>query len=148
MNTFEKSESIKAGLRRGFQDGNSKMAGRKCYGYHATDKGLVVNPQEAKVVRWIFARYLAGDSLGKLADGLAKQSILSPSGRPRWNREAIDKILSNEKYTGKVLLQKTVSDGVAQIKNDGLMERYLYTDTHEAIISDEQFKAVQQAMQQ
>jgi hypothetical protein len=91
-----------------------------------------------------FCLVLSWDSLGKLADGLAKQRILSPSGRPKWSREAIDKILSNEKYTGKVLLQKTVSDGVAQIENDGLMERYLYTDTHEAIISDEQFKAVQQ----
>lgn len=145
MNTFGKSESIKTSLRKGFQEGNSKMAARKCYGYDTTPKGLIVNHQEAKIVRWIFARYLAGDSLGKLADGLAKQRVLSPSGRPRWNREAIDKILSNEKYTGKVLLQKTISDGVAQIKNDGLMERYLYTDTHEAIISDEQFKAVQQA---
>jgi hypothetical protein len=74
-----------------------------------------------KTVRWIFARYLTGDSCGKLADGLANQRVLSPSGRPRWNREAIDKILSNEKYTGKVLLQKTVSDGVTQIKNDGLI---------------------------
>ena len=51
---------------------------------------------------------------------------------------------ANEKYTGRVLLQKTVSTGVVQIENDGLMDRYLYTDTHEAIISDEMFTAVQQ----
>ena len=82
------------------------MAARKCYGYHVTSKGLIVSHQEANIVHWIFARYLAGDSLGKFADGLAKQRILSPSGRPRWNREAIDKILSNEKYTGKVLRGK------------------------------------------
>ena len=53
------------------------------------------------------------------------------------------KLLSNEKYTGRVLLQKTVSTGAVQIENDGLMERYLYTETHEAIISDEVFAAVQ-----
>ena len=75
---------------------------------------------------------------------MEKQGITSPTGKPRWNREAIDKLLSNEKYTGRVLLQKTVSTGVVQIENDGLMERYLYTDTHEAIISDEMFMAVQQ----
>ena len=75
---------------------------------------------------------------------MEKQGITSPTGKPRWNREAIDKLLSNEKYTGRVLLQKTVSTGVVQIENDGLMERYLYTDAHEAIISDEMFTAVQQ----
>ena len=52
--------------------------------------------------------------------------------------------VQNEKYVGQVILQKTVSTGAAQIENDGLMERYLYIDTHEAIISDEMFVAVQQ----
>ena len=145
MNSFEKSESIKTSLRQGFQDGSSKMAKRKCYGYDINSDGeLAVNPDEAKVVCWIFERYLVGDSLGKIAAGLEKQGISSPTGRPKWNREAIDKLLSNEKYTGRVLLQKTVSTGAVQIENNGLMDRYLYTDTHEAIISDEMFMAVQQ----
>ena len=42
-----------------------------------------------------------------------------------------------------MLLQKTVSTGAVQIENDGLMDRYLYTDAHEAIISDEMFMAIQ-----
>ena len=79
-----------------------------------------------------------------LVTALEKQGVLSPAGRPRWNREAIGKLLSNEKYTGRVLLQKTVSTGAVQIENNGLMERYLYTGSHEAIISDEMFMAVQQ----
>ena len=144
MNMIQKSETIKNGLRKGFQDGSSKMAKRKCYGYDVGPDGeLTVNPDETKVVCWIFERYLAGDSFGKIAIGLERQGILSPTGRPRWNREAIDKLLSNEKYTGRVLLQKTVSTGAVQIENDGLMDRYLYTGTHEAIISDEMFMAVQ-----
>ena len=144
MNVIQKSEAIRNGLRKGFQDGSSKMAKRKCYGYDVGPDGkLTVNPDEAKVVCWIFERYLAGDSLGKIATGLEHQGILSPTGRPRWNREAIDKLLSNEKYTGRVLLQKTVSTGAVQIENDGFMDRYLYTGTHEAIISDEMFMAVQ-----
>ena len=121
------------------------MARRKCYGYEVGLNGdLTVNPDEAQVVRWIFERYLVGDSLGKIAAGLERQGILSPTGKPRWNREAIDKLLSNEKYTGRVMLQKTISTGAVQIENDGLMERYLYAGTHEAIISDEMFTAVQQ----
>ena len=145
MNTIQKSEAIKNGLRKGFQDGTSKMARRKCYGYSINFDGeLEINPVEAKVVVWIFEQYLAGNSLGKITDGLEQQGILSPTSRPKWNREAIDKLLSNEKYTGRVLLQKTVSTGTVQIENDGLMDRYLYTETHEAIISDEMFMGIQQ----
>ena len=105
---------------------------------------LTVNPDEAKVVCWIFEQYLVGNSLGKIAAGLERQGIPSPTGRPKWNREAIDKLLSNEKHTGRVPLQKIVSTGAVQIENDRLMDRYLYTDTHEAIIPDEMFMAVQQ----
>ena len=145
MNVIQRSDAIKAGLRKGFQDGSSKMARRKYYGYTITSDGkLMINSEEAKVVCWIFERYLSGDSLGKIAAGLECQGILSPTGKPNWNREAIDKLLSNEKYTGRVVLQKTISTGAIQIENDGLMERYLYTGTHEAIISDETFKAVQE----
>jgi len=145
MNVIRKSEAIKAGLRKGFQDGSFKMAHRKCYGYEASSDGeLVVNPGEAQVVCWIFEQYLFGKSLGKISASLEQQGILSPTGRSKWNREAIDKLLSNEKYTGRVLLQKTVSTGAVQIENDGLMERYLYTGSHEAIISDEMFMAVKQ----
>ena len=150
MNAFEKSESIKTSLRQGFQDGSSKMAKRKCYGYViGADGQLVINSDEAQIVRWIFERYLAGDSLGKIAAGLERQGISSPTGKSKWNREAIGKLLSNEKYTGRVLLQKTVSTGISQqIENDGLMDRYLYTGTHEAIISDKIFMEVQEEKHQ
>jgi len=149
MNTFEKSESIMAGLRQGFQNGSSKVAKRKCYGYTVGSDGkLAVNTDEARVVCWIFERYLAGDSLGKIASGLEWQGIPSPTGKPKWSREAIDKLLSNKKYTGRVLLQKTISTGISQIENNGLMDRYLYTGSHEAIISDKDFLAVQQEKQQ
>lgn len=127
MNIIEKSESIQTGLRKGFQDGTSKLAQCRCYGYDTSPDGeLVVNPDEAAVVRWIFDRYLNGDSLGKIATGLEEQGIPSPTGKPKWNRETINKLLSNEKYTGRVLLQKTINAGSSKFKNDGLMPRYLY----------------------
>ena len=132
-----RDELIRAGIREGFRNGASKYASRRCYGYEVTiDGSLVINPDEAKIVRWIFQRYLHGDSLGKIASGLEKQGILSPTGKSKWNREAIDKLLSNEKYIGCVLLQKTVSVG-------GFQNQYLYSSNHEAIISSEIFQAVQ-----
>ena len=82
MNSFQKSESIKAGLRKSFQDGSSKMARRRCYGYQtAPDGTLVIDHQEARVVLWIFQQYKAGKSLGKIAADLEKQGILSPTGK-------------------------------------------------------------------
>jgi len=145
MNTIEKSRSIRAGLQKGFQNGTSKMARRRCYGYNFGANGqLTIDPDEAAVVRWIFDRYLSGDSLGNITNNLERQGIPSPTGKSKWNREALNKLLSNEKYTGRVLLQKTVSVGGSQMKNDGLMDRFLCTDSHEAIISDEIFQAVQQ----
>lgn len=66
------------------------MARRKCYGYEVGPNGeLTVNLKEAKVVRWIFEQYIAGDSLGKIAAGLEQQGIPSPTGRAKWNREAM-----------------------------------------------------------
>ena len=110
------SELIKAGVREGFRNVASKYANRRCYGYDITiDGSLVINPGEAKIVRWMFQRYLHGDSLGKIALSLEKQGILSPTGKSKLNREAIDKLPSNEKYIGCVLLQKTVSVGGCQI---------------------------------
>ena len=145
MNLFQKSESIKAGLRKSFQGGNAKMAKRKCYGYNIDSHGdLIIDPEAARVVQWIFKEYAEGKSLGKIAAGLEKQGIPSPTGKAKWNREAIDKLLSNEKYIGCVRLQKTISTGASQIENDGFIEQYLYTGFHEAIILDQLFRVVQQ----
>ena len=140
-NSVQHSEEIKAGLRRSFADGTSRLARRKCYGYDiSADGDLVINGEEAAVVRWIFEQYRDGMSLGRIASSLEHRGIVSPTGKPKWNREAIDKLLSNEKYTGRVLLQKTV-DGK---DNVGYERRYLYRDTHEAIISEELFQGVQE----
>ena len=109
------------------------MANRNCYGCDTTFSGeLIINEAEAKVVRWIFESYLAGDSLGRIATRLQKQNIPSHSGKPKWNREAISKLLSNEKYTGSVLLQKTLSICGAQFTNEGELEQVLIRNHHEA----------------
>lgn len=144
MNRIEKSDVIKSAIRRGFRDGTSKLASRKCYGYEVNRDGcLVINPKEAEIVRRIFTQYFNGDSLGKIATSLERDHIASPTGRSQWSRETLKKLLSNEKYTGQVLLQKTVSTGISQLRNDGLISCYLYTGNHEAIISAELFQAVQ-----
>ncbi|MBR0598602.1 recombinase family protein [Sinanaerobacter chloroacetimidivorans] len=121
------------------------MANRVCCGYNAqADSELIINREEARVIRWIFNRYLEGDSFGKITSGLEKQGISSPTGKAKWNSEAISKLLSNEKYTGSVLLQKTMSFGGVQFKSNGELEQALIRNHHEAIISIRDFERVQQ----
>ena len=122
------------------------MAKRKCYGYTLSPAGeLEINPDEVNVVHWIFERYLVGDSLGEIAVGLERLGIPSPTGKPIWSREAINKLLSNEKYTGDVLLQKTFVKDVLtgkQFKNQGELEQYLIQQHHPMIMSRELFERV------
>lgn len=145
MNYINKSTQIADGLRKSFQTTDCKMANRTCYGYTITEDGeLAANETEATIVKWIFERYLVGESFGKIATGLEKQGVLSPTGKAKWNREAISKLLSNEKYTGSVLLQKTVSYGGMQFQNDGEEAQVLIKGHHEAIVTVSDFEKVQQ----
>lgn len=135
---------IKDGIREQFKEGTSKLANRPCYGYIRADDGsLAIYGPEAEIVSWIFERYLSGDSLEKIVDGLTEYGILSPTGKEKWNRQAIDKLLSNEKYVGRVLLQKTYNKEGKQIHNAGQEVKYLYSNNHPAIISEEMFDDVQ-----
>ena len=68
------------------------------YGYILEDGQFVLDESKVFVVRMIFAYYLAGASLGKVADLLFEKGVLSPTGNERWTRAAIDKLLSNAKY--------------------------------------------------
>lgn len=140
-----KSEYITEGLRKSFQDMNCKMANRMCYGYTVAKNGeLIINPEEAEIVRFIFASYNKGDSLGKIAKQLEEKQILSPTGKSKWNREAISKLLSNEKYVGNVMLQKTHNFCGIQFENEGELAKVLMKNHHSAIISLDEFAKTQQ----
>ena len=68
------------------------------YGYVLINEEIIVHEEKADAVRGIFEYYLAGASLGKIADMLHAKGIPSPSGNPKWSRAAVDKLLSNAKY--------------------------------------------------
>lgn len=144
MTTDDKSNKIKEALRQGFLDGTSKMADRKCYGYDRTaDGSLMINQEEAEIVQWIFESYRNGASFGEIANQLEMRGIPSPTGKGKWNREAISKLLSNEKYVGGVLLQKTMSEDGYQVKNQGKIDRVFIENHHPAIVLIDLFEDVQ-----
>jgi Recombinase. len=138
-----KSKLIKIGIRESFENETSKIADKTCYGYSKiSDGSLAIYEKEARVVHSIFERYLAGDSLGKIVDALAEKRLSSPSGRVKWSCKVLDNLLSNEKYIGQVLLQKTIAQDGLQVRNN-TAPQYLITAHHPAIISHELFDAVQ-----
>lgn len=139
-----RSDKIKAGLQRSFQSGKSAKASIVCYGYKVDPKGkLQIYPAEAAHVLYIFERFAAGDSLGKISDALFLMDIPSPTGKEIWSKETISKIFSNEKYAGDVTLGKTQVKKGVQVKTIDLSTKTTLTNHHPAIISKELFDSVQ-----
>lgn len=129
-----RSQNIKIGMQQKAQDGTSGFYHRKCYGYTKNSEGhLIPHENEAKVVQQIFVWYLEGKSVLGIVEALEKSRISSPSGKEKWPKRTVDVLLSNEKYIGDVRLKGPNSD-----------EDYYYPNSHESLISREQFQAVQE----
>ena len=143
-----RSRNIAWGIREQAKNGSSALYSRKCYGYKTEDGALVIVPEEAEVVRLIFSLYLEGKSVLGILSELEKREIPSPTGNARWCKRSIDTMLSNEKYVGDVIVLKTYSSGYPdnkRIASDSSEDHQMYMaeNAHEAIISREQFAAVQ-----
>lgn len=127
----DKSNPIKEALRQGFRDGTSRLSDHKYYEYNRIDNGLfVINTEEAKIVQRVFESFRDGDSIGKIAKDLEKSGISSSTGRAKWNREVIFKLLSNERYVRNVPFQKTISENGYHVKNQGEFDQVLIQNHH------------------
>ncbi len=72
---------------------------RMCYGYKKDDNGeLYVDIVQGKTVEMIFDKYLQGYSLSGLQTWLGAEQVSSPTGKGKWTRAALDKLLSNQNY--------------------------------------------------
>ena len=148
------SESISGNIRRGRQMhakvGTLKVPCYRLYGYEKDADGKFrVIPEQAEIVRELYKRYESGASLRNLQDWLEEKQIKTVLGESKWTTTAIKGILTNEKYCGDVLLQKTFRTDVISkkvIKNVGQMAQYYMPDHHEAILSREQYNAVKAEM--
>jgi len=141
------SENNKWSIRRRFQNGTFKIA-YPPYGYNTIDGKMVVNQEQAEIVRYIFAEILSGKGTHKIADELNSQNVPSKKGG-RWTATTIRGMVSNEKYTGDAIFQKTYTDAhFNRHYNYGEKDRYLFKDHHEAIVSHEDFEAAQAIIEQ
>lgn len=142
------SQNIKSAFRHRAAMGYVTQV-RKCYGYKIDKDGtFTVNPKQAHIVMRIFNEYEQGSALHTIAHKLTFDGIPSPAGNPNWRASSIRSILSNEKYAGDCLLQKTYSSDflMPRKRNDGEATSWLLKDNHEAIISREQFEHVQELL--
>ncbi len=118
-------------------------------GYRIEGRNLVVDEKQAAIVRRIFDSYLAGQSMEAIAEELNRENIpVKLTGHNRkWFYTAISYILSNERYMGDSLWQKTYATDTLptrQVRNHGEREQYYAEATHAPIIEKEIFQAVQE----
>lgn len=148
------SESISAnvrwGKRQAMREGKTIIQYKHLYAYEKgeDDKPKII-PEQADVVRSIYDQYLTGASLRMIKDRLEAENILNVAEEAQWTISAIRNILTNEKYCGDVLLQKTfISDCISKkvVRNTGQLPMYLIENHHEAIIDRKTFDAAQTEM--
>ncbi len=140
------SENVKWGVRKRMEKGQRRMPTRTTLGYDEVNGKIVVNKAEAEIVIDIFDKYLAGYTIRELVKFLNDKHIKKKGSNEEWKLANISRMLSNEKYIGEFIMQKTVVlDFLTHkaYKNDGLVEQYIVPNHHEAIISKPVFEAVQ-----
>lgn len=145
------SENTAWGRRKQFADGKYSLAYSTFLGYDKGPNGeLVINEDEAPIIRRIYDEYLAGLSPYTIAKKLTADGIETPAHKTVWQPSTVQSILTNEKYYGAATLQKTVVVDFLSKKvrpNRGELPSYHISDDHEAIIAPEKFRMVQEEME-
>lgn len=141
------SENVTWGHRKRFADGKVSVPFSNFLGYdRGSDGNLVINEEQAEIVREIYGLFLSGLSYNGIAREMEKKGYKTARGRENWTGRGILGILTNEKYKGDALLQKcfTVSYLTKkQKKNEGEVPQYYVENNHDAIIPREKFDLVQ-----
>lgn len=141
------SENATWGIRKKFERGEVRMNTTKFMGYDKDENGkLIINPEQAETVKFIYQKFLEGFSPESIAKYLNENDIPGWTGKANWYPSAIQKMLKNEKYKGDALLQKTFTVNFLTKKrsdNDGQVNQYYVEDSHEDIIDKETWELVQ-----
>ena len=143
------SGNVRLGLEMAAKKGKVHFNYKTFLGYRrGADNLPEIVPEEADTVRLIYQRFLAGDSIGVIGKTLERKGLLSPTGKTTWSQHTIQSILSNEKYKGDALLQKTYTIDCISHKtkiNDDRPQYYV-ENSHPAIILREMFDRVQEEL--
>lgn len=146
------SENVTWGQRKRFADGKVSLPYKHFLGYRKGADGLPeIVPEEAEIVRHIYHLFISGKTVSHIAKALASEGVPTPTGKiTKWSPTTIESILTNEKYKGDALLQKKFTTDFLTKKmkiNEGEVPQYYVENSHPAIISPEEFDAVQTEFQ-
>lgn len=140
------SGNVKWGIHKRMRNGTYAVQ-FNMLGYKRGEDGEpYIIPEEAEIVRELFNRFLDGASLGQLKTFLENKKVLTRRGKNEWSISVIRGMLSNEKYVGDILYQKTYRADCISKKvkvNRGEMTRYLVSNNHAPIIDRDTFNLVQ-----
>ena len=141
------SENVTWGQRKRFADGKVSMPYKHFLGYRKSENGEPeIVPEEAEVVRRIYRLFLEGQTPYGIKRVLEEEHVPTPAGRETWQTATILSILTNEKYKGDALLQKTFCTDFLTKKmkvNEGEVRQYYVENSHPAIIEPEVFDMAQ-----
>lgn len=142
------SMNVKIGKRQSLKNGNVPFSYKSFLGYRkGADGKPEIDEEQAVVIRRTFSEYLAGKSLLDIAKGLTADKIPTARGKTNWSSARVQSILTNEKYKGDALLQKTyIVDCISKKskKNNGELPMYYVENNHPAIIERAVFDRVQE----
>ena len=103
-----RSVNIKFGIRHRMRNGKTLLNHTRFLGYTKGPDGMLqIVPEEAEIVRMIFDLYVQGNGVRKIKKHLESHGIKTVTGKSKWSTSTIDRMLSNEKYVGQVLMQKS-----------------------------------------
>ena len=144
------SANVKWGKLQSAKEGKVSFMYKNFLGYRkGADGNPEIDEEQAETVKIIYDRFLAGDSLKQIAVKLQNEKRLSPSGKSEWSTATIRSILSNEKYKGDAIINKTftVDCLTKEIrKNNGERPKYYVENNHPSIIDAETFGRVQEEL--
>ena len=144
------SENVKWGMRESMRRGKAWVPYKVFIGYDkGPDGNMVINEEEARLVRRIYLMYIQGMSPYRIAGILEAEKVMLPGGKAKWYPSTIKSILTNEKYKGDALRQKTYSKDFLtkeRAKNSGEITQYYIINHHDPIIDPELFDRVQEEM--
>jgi DNA invertase Pin-like site-specific DNA recombinase len=142
------SENIKWGIRRKYERGHvQSIPSGKFLGYDKDEDGsLIINEEQAAIVRRIYQEFLDGYGTFQIARRLTAENVPMSHGGKEWCASHILKVLTNEKMKGDTKCQKTYNADYLtkrRVKNKGELPQYYYEDTHPGIIDKETWELVQ-----
>ena len=146
------SENISANVRWGKEqaarEGKVSFKYKNFLGYRkGADGEPEIVPEEAETIRYIYRRFLAGDSYQTIMENLQNKNILTPSGKTTWRYGTLHSILTNERYMGDAVINKTYTVDCISKKtkrNNGERAKYYVENNHPAIIDRVTFGKVQE----